>query len=227
MSTAGSTAHSSHVLFLLSEDVVDARPQSLPLKTVSLAHCLRPSTTCHTSYRRPGPTEQLERKLGRQKVELDSKSPELCQERQPWVQGVKSPVGFRVVLKDDAGNCRQVIRAAWRQRAPVSSQSSRGSQNLLDPVGGRLHTVCCWLHQKRRVRPSESIWEFPPFIFPWTLTTFQKATSLNTVFWVCSPICLLLSYALLLGTTLVSAASLARSLQPRGAVWLQHRARYQ
>lgn len=144
-------------------------------------------------------------------MELDSKSPELWQERQPWARGVKSPVGFRVVLKDDAGNCRQVIRAAWRQRAPVSSQSSRGSQNLLDLVGGRLHTVCCWLHQKRRVRPSESIWEFPPFIFPWTLTTFQKATSLNTVFWVCSPICLLLSYALLLGTTPVSAASLARS----------------
>lgn len=45
----------------------------------------------------------------------------------------------------------------------------------------------------------------------WTLTTFQKASSLNTEFWVCSPICLLLSYALLLGTTPVSAASLARS----------------
>lgn len=153
-------------------------------------------------------------------MELDSKSPELWQERQPWARGVKSPVGFRVVLKDDAGNCRQVIRAAWRQRAPVSSQSSRGSQNLLDPVGGRLHTVCCWLHQKRRVRPSESIWEFPPFIFPWTLTTFQKATSLNTVFWVCSPICLLLSYALLLGMTpvLLLLLALPRSSASRSCV---------
>lgn len=115
-------------------------------------------------------------------MELDSKSPELWKERQPWVWGVKSLVGFRVVSKDDAGSCRQAIRAAWRQHAPVSSQSSHGSKNLLES-GVRLHTVCCWLHQKRRVRPSESIWEFPPFLFPLDLDNLPKATSLNTVFW--------------------------------------------
>ena len=65
--------------------------------------------------------------------------------------------------------------------APVFSQCSHGSQNLLK-WGGRLRTICCWLHQKRRVRPGD-IWAFPPFIFPLDHANLPKAPLLNTVFW--------------------------------------------
>lgn len=154
----------------------------------------------------------------------------MWKERQAWVWGIRSPIGLQ---SDQQGqNWKLQTRDQGSLEAACSRvQSSHGSQNLLK-WGGRLRTVCCWFYQKRRVRPSGNMWEFPPFIFPLDLDNLPKATVLNTVFWgllshlspaqLCFPLRNDSSECCFSG---LPACPRVFSLEE--FVWFQHRAKYQ